>query len=198
MVGHKVSMIREWVCFIGEIMVANFLTARFPSAQVTMLQALLGLTMLFVTSQICIPIQPVPITMQTVGVMLVGLVLPYRPAMLASAGFIVLGAAGVPLWAGWKCGLSVLAGPTGGYLIGFVLAIHVMTRLREYLSFTGWYLAGICMVGQVCIYACGIAWLSVHTGSIQQALQFGLWPFIVPGVIKSAILSFSVRSLMRA
>lgn len=179
-------------------MIADLLHTRFSSLQVTILQALLGLTMLFATSHIYIPIQPVPITMQTVGVMLVGLVLPYRAAMLSIASFIVFGAAGVPLWAEWTSGLGVLMGPTCGYFVGFVYAIHVMAKMREHLPFTGWYLAVICVTGQACIYACGIAWLTFYTGSFQQALQFGLWPFVLPGIIKTAVLSYAVRSLMRA
>lgn len=179
-------------------MIVDALRSRFLIENTKTIQLFLGFVMLFASSQICIPIQPVPITMQTVGVMLVGLTLPYRAAMLSVGSYVVLGLAGVPVFAEWASGLGVLLRPSGGYIVGFALAIHVMATLRSRFAFTGWNLLAICIIGQICIYACGIAWLAYHLNSFATALQFGLYPFILPGIVKAFVLSIAVRQLLRA
>lgn len=179
-------------------MVARVLNHPLLATRITFLQATLGFAMLFASAHIYIPLQPVPITMHTVGVMLVGLSLPYRSAMWAIAAYLAAGLAGVPVFTGWHSGVAVFMGPSAGYLVGFVAAIHVMATLRQRFDFTGWNVAAICMIGQLCIYTAGIAWLTYFMGSLQTALQVGLYPFIVPGLIKAGIVAAALRQLLRA
>lgn len=163
-----------------------------------LLQVSLGLMMLVVGAHIVIPIKPVPITMQTVGALLVALSLPCQSAMVAVVSYLALGALGFPVFSAGSSGMVVLTSPVAGYLAGMVVATYVVAKLRERFAPTQWNIAAMCMIGQLCIYACGITWLTYYFNSFSAALQFGLYPFILPGAIKVAILSIAVKKLMRA
>lgn len=145
----------------------------------------LGATLLFVAAQIQIPIQPVPITLQTMGVMILGLLFEKKAAMQAVLLYIALGIVGLPMFAGFSTLLTV--GARAGYLVGFVLAIWAMTSARERLS-----LLGLTLLGTVIIYVCGIAWLSVSLG-FEQAILVGLVPFLFSEAMKAFLLAGAIR-----
>jgi biotin transport system substrate-specific component len=88
----------------------------------------IGLALL---AQIQVPLQPVPVTGQTFGVLLVGALLGSRRGALSMLTYLSLGAAGLPVFAGLGAGASHFAGPTGGYLVGFVMAAWLVGRLAE-------------------------------------------------------------------
>lgn len=159
------------------------------------LQILIGVGLLFGASQISIPLQPVPITLQTVAVMLIGLFYSRKTAIKTVLSYLALGAVGAPVFSNFSGGLPVLLGTRGGYLIGFLLAVAAMTIARERIL-KETYISMICncFVGHTIIFAAGIAWLSFLIG-FNQAIQFGLLPFIIPGILKSVLLGACVRSL---
>src|SRR5829696_7645933 len=76
-------------------------------------------------AQITIPLSPVPFTLQVLAVILSGLLLGVRHGALAQAVYVLVGAIGVPVFAGFKGGLGILLGPTGGYLISYPIAAAV-------------------------------------------------------------------------
>ena len=155
----------------------------------------LGVVLLFLTSQISIPIEPVPITLQTFGVMLVGLLFERRAAIYSILVYLSLGTIGAPVFANQSGGLQCLVGPTGGYLSGFLIAVAVMASLRQYLSNKNiWHIACNCLIGTAIILICGIARLS-HFVGLKAAIQHGLLPFIFPGLIKALLLTIAVRFL---
>ncbi len=161
-------------------------------------QVLIGLSTLFLTSQISIPLHPVPITLQTVGVMMVALSLPQRAALQSIFSYVALGALGLPIFAGFSGGFAKLLGPTGGYLIGFIAAVYLMARAKTFLGMTsGWRIFINCAFGQLCIYIFGIAWLAYVLGSLDKAITLGLVPFIFPGIMKAFLLAFSFRYIHR-
>lgn len=145
----------------------------------------LGAAVLFLAAQIQIPLQPVPITLQTMGVMILGLLFEKKAAMQAVLLYITLGIVGLPVFAGFSTLFTV--GARAGYLVGFVLAVWAMTSARERLS-----LLGLNLLGTVIIYVCGIAWLSVFLG-FEQAILVGLMPFLFSGAIKVFLLAGAVR-----
>jgi biotin transport system substrate-specific component len=134
--------------------------------------------------RIPLPFTPVPITGQTFAVLLVGASFGPRRGTASLALYLLLGMLGLPFFAGGASGPSALLGPTGGYLVGFVIAA----------SLVGWLAArGLdrripsallaLLAGEVVIYLFGVAWLSIYLG-MQQALVAGFLPFIIGDSIK--------------
>ncbi len=138
-----------------------------------------------------LPFTPVPITGQTLGVLLVGASL--GPLLgTASVGLYLLeGAIGLPFFAGGESGVSVLgaASATGGYLWGFVFAATVV----GWLSRQGWDRSlrssiGAMFIGEVVIYAVGVPWLMAAVDlPLSQGLEKGLYPFVIGDTIKLLI-----------
>ncbi|MEX0922436.1 MAG: biotin transporter BioY [Rhodovibrionaceae bacterium] len=152
--------------------------------------------------QITIPFAGgVPITAQTLGVMLAGLILgPWRGA-LAILVFIAVVALGAPLLAGGRGGLGVFVGPTVGFLVGWPVAAIVIGLLYRVLLGMGPLLAGIlaCAVGGIVVlYAFGIAGLAIVTEmGLLKALTVVL--IFIPGdILKAAIAAFINREVRRA
>lgn len=151
---------------------------------------ILGFSILIgLSAQISIPLPftPVPITGQTLTVLLTGAVLGSRRGALAVLTYLAQGFAGLPVFAGGKFGLATLFGPTGGYLLGFVVAAFVTGWLAE----RGWDRnfktnALAMLAGNVVIYLVGLPWLAVFTGA-NQAIALGLLPFIPGDLLKLAL-----------
>ena len=139
---------------------------------------------------ISVPVGAVPITLQTFVVTLAALLLPAEWAAGSMALYVALGAAGVPVFAGGHAGLGVVLGPTGGYLIGFIVGAGAGALVR-----TGTRKAGARQLEAdvaastallVLIYAIGTVWLaySLHM-SLGKAALIGAVPFIIGDVIKA-------------
>lgn len=153
----------------------------------------LGSLIVAAAAQLSIPLQPVPITGQTLAVLLVGMVLGSRRGALALLAYLAEGIAGLPVFAEGKFGLATVLGPTGGYLVGFVAAAFVVGWLAE----RGWdrnlftTLAAM-VAGNVVIYAFGLAWLSTFpfvNGFLGEAGLFtlGMTPFLFGDIMKAAL-----------
>lgn len=131
-----------------------------------------------------LPFTPVPVTGQTLAVLLSGVVLGARRGALALLMYLGYGAMGLPVFSMGRGGLAHLFGPTGGYLWGFVAAAFITGLLAE----RGWdrkaataFLA--MLLGNVVIYACGLPWLARYVG-YERVLMAGLWPFIAGDFLK--------------
>ena len=128
-----------------------------------------------------VPGNPVPYTFQTFGVLLSAGALGFRRGIAASAIYVLIGAIGLPVFAGGKHGVDIVFGATGGYLVGFVLASAIVGRLAE----LGWdrNLAGAIaamLIGSVVIYAVGVPWLAIvglH-GDLAKAYDLGMASFL--------------------
>ncbi len=154
-----------------------------------------GVFLLVLCTQISIPLEPVPITLQTVGVLLIGLTFTRKIALQSVALYLALGLAGAPVFTNFTGGFYKLMGPTGGYLIGFFMAVLCMTTLRKYLTpKNGFYIALNCVIGTLVIYSFGIAWLA-HLIGFDAAIKGGLMPFILSGGVKIVLLALAVRYL---
>lgn len=154
-----------------------------------------GVVLLFAASQVEIPLRPVPITLQTVAVMLIGLTYSPRRAVEAHLIWLGLGAMGFPAFAGFAGGMNVLAGPTAGYLIGFVVSAFLVATLKEKLSLKRWLSDFLlCLMGTVIVFTFGILWLSQLIG-FSNAMMHGVVPFILPGLIKAGLLCTGLQIL---
>ena len=134
-----------------------------------------------------LPFSPVPITGQTLGVLLVGALLGWKRGAAAMLAYIAEGAAGLPFFAGGTAGIGKLVGPTGGYLAGFVAAAAIVGWLAE----RGWDrrvpTTALAMVtGNLAIYLLGVTWLAAFVG-VDKAPALGLIPFIPGDLAKIAV-----------
>ena len=147
-----------------------------------------GAGLVGLTAQLAIPIPgtPVPVTGQTFAVLLVGAALGSRRGLLSMLLYVVLGLGGLPWFAG---GASGMVHATFGYLIGFVLAGALVGALAERggdRSVLG--TIGSMVVGNLVIYAAGAAWLMAAVDlTTMQAWEQGVQPFLIGGVIKTAL-----------
>ena len=133
-----------------------------------------------------LPFTPVPITGQTFAVVLVGASLGALLGLASLGLYLFVGAAGAPVYADGNHGWDVLTGPTGGYIVGFVLAAVVTGLLAQHRWDRRFSSAVAAMLtGNVLIYAVGLPWLAakLDTG-FEDTLEAGLYPFVVGDLLK--------------
>ncbi len=138
-----------------------------------------------------LPFTPVPFTLQLLFTLLSGLVLGSKAGALSQIIYVCLGVLGVPVFAGGNAGPGVLVGPTGGYLVGFVVAAYVTGYLNAGLKQRGWLPVwkGIVVggVGLGIIHGLGAWWLAFTLQiDLRKALALGCLPYIIPDVMKCA------------
>ncbi len=149
----------------------------------------MGIVLLFAASQISIPLQPVPITLQTVGVMWIAMMYSPRNAFFAVSNFLLLGAIGLPIFANFTGGPAILMGPTGGYLIGFLPAAVAISYIIQTYEMKSYFMQlSVAILLNAIVFLVGVTWLSIYLGSFSKGIQFGFLPFIIPGLVKAALL----------
>lgn len=150
---------------------------------------LAGTLLIALSAQIAVylPFSPVPVTGQTLAVLLIGVLLGSQRGALCLLAYLAEGAAGLPVFANGHTGAAYMTGPTGGYLIGFVAAAYLTGWLAE----RGWdrhsLTALLAMViGNTAIYTFGLMGL-VHFVGIGNVLDAGLTPFLPGDLVKLAL-----------
>ncbi|HEX9906403.1 MAG TPA: biotin transporter BioY [Propylenella sp.] len=149
--------------------------------------AVLGSLILWASAKVSVPFWPVPMTLQTGAVALLAAAYGWRLGLATVVLYLMEGAAGLPVFQGGG-GLAYLAGPTGGFLIGFALAAALV----------GWFaergfdrnpvkLFGAMVVADAIVFALGLLWLGTVIGWDKPVLQLGLYPFILGDLVKMAL-----------
>ncbi|WP_019914856.1 biotin transporter BioY [Paenibacillus sp. HW567] len=152
--------------------------------------------------RISLPFSTVPITMQTLAVMLAGSVLGARYGSLAVLIVIGLTAAGFPVMGG-SGGLSVLVGPTAGYIFSWPVVAYLIGLFAERIGQNKYTFVKLLAVNFICgallVYPGGVWWLAHSTGmtSLSKALTAGMWPFIPGDLIKSVLCAAVVTAVWR-
>jgi biotin transport system substrate-specific component len=157
--------------------------------------AVVGSIALWASAKIQIPFYPIPITMQTFVVLVIGMTFGWKLGGATLLLYLAEGAMGLPVLAGTPekgIGIAYMVGPTGGYLLGMLVAAVVVGWLAE----NGWdrrvvTTALSMLIGTAIIYAFGLAWLGAVLGWDKPILSFGLIPFI-PGDIAKLVLAAMV------
>lgn len=157
-----------------------------------------GALLLGLSAQFEIPWQPVPFTMQTFAVLVLGIV--YGRGLGAGTGalYLGMGAVGMPVFAG-GASRAALTGATAGYLVGFVIAMAVVGYLarRGFDRSVGGVLVAM-LVGELIIFGLGLAWLANVMGSWDAAVANGLTPFLATEALKIALAVAAVPLAWKA
>lgn len=151
-----------------------------------------------VFSQLQLPVGPVPVSLATLGVMLCGLLLGWRCGVLAVGAYILLGAVGVPVFAGFQGGAGRLLGPTGGYIVGYLfyalLAGLNLPRLQERF----WGRCVLLLLGTAVCYGLGTAWFVHISGrTLAESLSLCVVPFLPGDAAKIALAAFLTPRLRK-
>ncbi|HKW13390.1 MAG TPA: biotin transporter BioY [Candidatus Krumholzibacteria bacterium] len=158
--------------------------ARRIAAGVALALAFAGLTAL--GANIVIPIEPVPITMQTLFVLLAGASIGAGWGSLSQWIYVGLGVAGLPIFAGGLSGAGVLAGPSGGYLISFLVTPWLVGTMLRRSNRMGWQIVSF-VSGQLLILLLGVAHLTLfYTHDLSKSLMVGVVPFLPGDAFKIA------------
>ncbi len=155
------------------------------------LLAIAGTLLLALSARIQVPFYPVPMTMQPLAVVLIGAALGLRLGTATLVLYYTQGLMGLPVFAGTPekgLGLAYMAGPTGGYLVGFILA----AALAGFLAQKGWGrrpLSSFAMMilAMAVIYIPGIMWLGALVGWDRPVLEAGMYPFLLGDMVKAAL-----------
>ncbi|HCK76163.1 MAG TPA: hypothetical protein DHW07_03365 [Gammaproteobacteria bacterium] len=152
-----------------------------------------GTLLLALSAKVQVPFFPVPATMQTYAVLLLGIAYGPRLGVATGALYLIEGALSLPVFASGG-GVQYLTGPTAGYLFGFILAMGVTGLLAE----RGWSrslpgLLAIILAGEILIFVPGVIWLGLVTGSgIEKAIDLGLTPFILVETFKAGLVVVTI------
>jgi biotin transport system substrate-specific component len=152
------------------------------------LLALLGSALLTLSAKLQVPFYPVPMTMQTLVVLLIGMAFGARLGLATVALYLAEGAAALPVFAGTPekgIGLAYMVGPTGGYLLGFALAAALAGWIVERRRDVGGLVLAV-VAGSFAIYLPGVLWLAGFVG-FGRALELGLAPFLLGDLLKAAL-----------
>lgn len=153
-----------------------------------------GSAVIALAAHIQVPFWPVPATLQTLAIFAIAAAYGRNLAVLTVLAYLAEGAAGLPVFAKGG-GLAYFAGPTAGYLAGFVIA----AAITGWAADRGWAsnpfkLFGANLVGEVVILSLGAAWIAIAFGA-DKAFAWGVGPFIVTDLIKIALASALVPAL---
>ncbi len=155
--------------------------------------AALFAAMTAIFTQLIIPIQPVPITLGTMAVMMAGAVLGAHYGALSMIIYVLLGAAGLPVFAMAHGGVGVLIGPGGGFILGYILTAFVVGWCTDRWGHSFRVLIPAMIAGCLTVYACGVAWFMGLTGaSMWSAMVMCMFPFLPGDVVKVLLGAFLV------
>jgi biotin transport system substrate-specific component len=161
----------------------SWLTGTTVTAQIGL--ALMGAAFTALCAQASIPWIPVPFTLQTLAVTLCGLSLGARAGILSQLTYVLAGCAGLPVFSQASGGLSVVLGPTGGYLLAFVVTAGILGYATDRGWTTKpWELAIALALSNLLILAIGSTWLGFFIPT-DQALEKGFYPFLTGALVKS-------------
>ncbi len=161
---------------------------------------LFGSVLVGMSAQVSVPMYPVPMTLQTLAISLIGLTYGARLAGVTLLAYLAQGAAGMPVFAGGAAGLAYMFGPTGGFLLGFVAMAWLTGFLVERGLGQGLgrlFLAAF--IPALLLFVPGVLWLwTVTPLDLQAAAMAGAVPFQLGGLVKSAVAALIVSGAWAA
>lgn len=167
-------------------------TALFPGADAwrVLFDVAVGVSVLTVSAKVSVPFWPVPMTLQTLAVLMIG-ALQGRHAVVTVAAYLAAGALGMSVFANAAAGPLYMAGPTGGYLAGFLIAATFLGRMDLLQRAQPLQMASSMVVAAFVILSCGAGWLAVLIGP-ARAIEAGVTPFILAELVKAGIATVAL------
>lgn len=165
---------------------------------------LYGLSIMWLTSVMSVRIFPVPMTMQTCGMQVIAFLMSPVQAFYAVGSWLMAGAVGVPCFAGGKCGIDALFGPSSGYFLGMLLSAPLMSFLmRKYRNQNAGFLPNasfqslfsVGFLGVILVLSMGYIFLSMFLGA-HKAWCVGVKPFFLTDVLKAVFGTLLMKGLM--
>ncbi len=146
---------------------------------------------------ITLPIGPIPIVLQNLFVLIAGLALGGRWGAASIGIYLIAGAVGLPVFAGGTAGIGKFAGPTGGYLIGFLFAAYITGVISSVKKNTFFDILAM-IIGSAVIYTFGVIWLKIIMKiSLEKALILGCYPFIIGDIVKIAAAAYIIKKIRK-
>ena len=172
---------------VAGAVIADRMAKNSAARSAALVAGLVGLTAISAQVQVPLPFTPVPLTLQTFAVLAGAAALGAERAVVAQVSYIVLALAGAPILAGGVSGPAKVAGATGGYLFGFVVASFLVGKIAERgatVKIKSTVLAYV--VGTTVIYTFGALWLAKFTGhDLAWSIANGVAPFLAGDAIKA-------------
>jgi biotin transport system substrate-specific component len=154
----------------------------------TAVQVVVGVVLLALLAQLRFELGPVPITGQTLGVLLLAAAGGLRLGVATVAAYLAVGIAGAPVFSGGVGGLGTLGGATAGYLVGFLVAAAGVGAWTDRAGTRdARTVVAAMLTGTVTIYAFGVTWLARFAPDLATAFEWGVWPFVIGDVLKVAL-----------
>lgn len=178
---------RRFATLADTAMAPRFAHDKMLSLMAQLVLVLAGSALLAISAQVSIPFYPVPMTGQTLIVLMIGMAYGPRLGAATVMAYLVEGGMGMPVFANGGAGWAYLAGPTGGYLTGFLVAAFILGLLAERGMGRNPVSTALAMlVGTAVIYLFGVTWLSSFIG-YAKALSVGVLPFLYGDVAKLVV-----------
>lgn len=150
-----------------------------------------------ICSQIQIPLPMVPINLALFAIYLAGTILGPKYGTLSIIAYVLLGGIGAPIFAGFAGGFGIITGPTGGYIIGYILATLIVGLITKKFGYSWWKLVLAMIVGLTACYLVGTAWFMNVTGnSLAASMTYCVIPFL-PGDVVKIILATALTIRLR-
>jgi len=160
--------------------------------------ALIGSIVLAVSSKIKIPFYPVPMTMQTLVVLIIGIGFGWKLGLATVSLYLFEGIIGLPVFSGTPekgIGLIYFTGPTMGYLIGFLVAVYISGKFSYDNNLVKNFLK--LMLATSFIYMLGMSWLGSFIGWDKPIFQLGAQPFLLAELLKILIATFAINQIKK-
>lgn len=171
---------------------------RISSYQLAMIGVMTAITCIFGPLSIALPISPVPVSLTNLAIYIAAFVLGWKNGTVSCLMYILVGTAGLPVFSGFTSGPAKLAGPTGGYLAGFILlALISGWFIERFPGKTLMYVLGM-VLGTAVTYFLGTVWLSWMQGyGFFEALGIGVLPFLPGDAVKIVLATVAGPALRK-
>lgn len=171
-------------------------TSKSKAALLDLVFVALFAAVMTVCAQIQIPFGEVPFTLQTLGVFIAASLLGWKIGTLSVIVYVLLGLAGVPVFAGFSGGIGVLFGPTGGYIIGFIFTALIVGLMTEKLGKKLWVEIVSMILGLAVCYAFGTVWFMFQMKmGLVESLLLCVVPYLIADALKIAFSAVLVNRL---